>query len=63
MIVIGADIAGLAAARLLKQSGIELIVLEMSSRVGGRVLTENVSGFKVNAGPQFMESFYKNTFT
>jgi monoamine oxidase len=39
VIVIGAGLAGLAAARLLRDQGVDVIVLEARSRVGGRVRT------------------------
>ncbi len=39
VVVIGAGLAGLYAASLLEQQGIEVITLEARKRVGGRVLT------------------------
>ncbi|XP_056645010.1 lysine-specific histone demethylase 1A isoform X4 [Diorhabda sublineata] len=39
VIVIGAGIAGLAAAQQLQQFGLEVIVLESRDRVGGRIAT------------------------
>lgn len=39
VIVIGAGIAGLAAAQQLQQFGLEVIVLEARDRVGGRIAT------------------------
>ncbi len=38
--IIGAGVAGLAAARNLRQQGVPVTVLEASSRIGGRAFTE-----------------------
>ena len=40
VVVVGAGLAGLQAARTLKQRGAEAVVLEARDRVGGRVLNE-----------------------
>lgn len=61
VIVIGAGMAGLAAARHLTQAGIRVAVLERSSRVGGRVYTDVVEDFKIDAGAQFIANFYSHT--
>jgi monoamine oxidase len=44
VIVVGAGLAGLTAARRLVQAGRSVIVLEARDRVGGRVLTEQIGG-------------------
>ena len=49
--VIGGGIAGLAAAHYLAKSGAEVVVLESSDRLGGKVLTERHEGLTVEAGP------------
>jgi len=52
VIVIGAGIAGLAAARRLKELGYSVVVLEAASEVGGRIRTDWSLGapFEVGAG-------------
>lgn len=44
VVVIGAGVAGLVAARDLVQGGAEVLVLEARDRVGGRVLNEELPG-------------------
>lgn len=52
VIIIGAGIAGLAAARTLVDLGYEVIILEATSKIGGRVQTNWSLGapFEVGAG-------------
>ncbi len=50
VIVIGGGIAGLGAALRLKDRGLEPVVLEAESRVGGRMTTDRVNGFVVDRG-------------
>ena len=45
--VIGAGLAGLAAARELRAAGLEAVVLEARDRVGGRTLNEPIGDGKV----------------
>lgn len=54
-LVIGAGIAGLAAARDLQNAGQEAIVLEARERVGGRVLTDHhFASFPVEFGAELI---------
>lgn len=50
VIVIGGGIAGLGAAVRLKDRGLEPLVLEAESRVGGRMTTDRINGFTVDRG-------------
>jgi monoamine oxidase len=47
VVVIGAGLAGLAAARELKKLGREVVVLEARDRVGGRTLNEPIGDGKI----------------
>ena len=59
-LVIGAGFAGLSAARALRQSGWEVIVLEARDRTGGRVSTDRSSGGPVDLGPSWLHAGPKN---
>lgn len=50
--VIGAGIAGLAAAHELARAGREVRVFEAADHVGGRMATRRVSGFVVDTGAE-----------
>jgi len=47
VVVVGAGLAGLAAARSLQASGSDVVVLEARDRVGGRVLNHQLPGGEV----------------
>lgn len=54
VLIIGAGFAGLSAARALRQSGMQVVVLEARSRPGGRVLTDRSLGFPIDLGPSWL---------
>ena len=54
--VIGAGVAGLACARALEESGLHVRVLERSARVGGRVGTDVIEGFRCDRGFQWLNA-------
>lgn len=58
VIVIGAGLAGLRAARELIAAGHAVVVLEAADRVGGRVATDEVDGFLVDRGFQLLNPRY-----
>jgi polyamine oxidase len=47
VLIIGAGIAGLAAARKLTAKGFQVTVLEARNRIGGRIWTDNSMGIQV----------------
>lgn len=55
VIVVGAGLSGLYAARELKRAGVEPLVLEASDRTGGRILTESpIEGLPLELGAQWI---------
>jgi protoporphyrinogen/coproporphyrinogen III oxidase len=56
--IVGAGIAGLAAAYELQKSGIQADVFESSDRAGGRMVTEYVGPFPFDAGADFFAESY-----
>lgn len=54
VLVIGAGISGLAAARKLKQNGFDVIVLEAQNKVGGRVRTDRTPGVAFDEGASWI---------
>jgi oxygen-dependent protoporphyrinogen oxidase len=52
--VVGAGLAGLAAAWTLERAGADVVLYEASGRVGGVVRTERVDGFLAELGPTSM---------
>ena len=58
VIVIGAGLAGLSAAITLQDAGVEVEVHESSDRIGGRVATDVIDGFRCDRGFQLINVRY-----
>lgn len=54
LIVIGAGMSGVTAARLLSDAGHRVLVLEARDRVGGRMHTDRAAGFPVDLGASWI---------
>jgi phytoene dehydrogenase-like protein len=57
-VVVGAGLAGLACAGELVRHGRRVSVLEAADRVGGRVATDTVEGFRIDRGFQVYNDAY-----
>ena len=58
VVVVGGGVAGLACATHLVRRGVEVVVLEASDAVGGRVRTDVVDGFRLDRGFQVLLTSY-----
>jgi len=58
VLIIGGGIAGLTAAIYLQEQGINAQILEASDRVGGRVKTDTIEGFRLDHGFQVFLTAY-----
>jgi protoporphyrinogen oxidase len=58
VVVIGAGVAGLAAARRLSVAGREVCVIDASDDIGGRIRTDSVDGLLLDRGFQLYNPSY-----
>lgn len=58
MVIVGAGLAGLCAARATTRAGLTTRVLEASDGVGGRVRTDVVDGYRLDRGFQILLTAY-----
>lgn len=63
VLVLGAGVAGLAAAQQLQAAGAEVIVLEARDRIGGRTTTLVREGFSLDLGASWIHGLRDNPLT
>jgi len=61
VIIVGAGLAGLAAAVHLHRQGRKVLLLEASDRAGGRIKTDSYEGFLLDRGFQVLLTAYPET--
>ncbi len=63
VVVVGAGVAGLTAARALEADGVEVEVLEARDRIGGRTHTATIGGATVDVGAAWIHGPEGNPLT
>ncbi|MET8122904.1 NAD(P)/FAD-dependent oxidoreductase [Micromonospora sp. NPDC005189] len=58
VVIVGGGLAGLAAARRLDRAGVNWLLVEAADRIGGRVTTDVVDGWRLDRGFQVLNTAY-----
>jgi phytoene dehydrogenase-like protein len=58
VVIVGGGLAGLAAARRLDRAGVDWLLLDGADRIGGRVATDQVDGYRLDRGFQVLNTAY-----
>jgi monoamine oxidase len=62
VVIVGAGLSGMIAARKVLEAGLQPLVLEADDRVGGRILTEVVEGVPLELGAQWIGDTHARMF-
>src|SRR5580704_10771329 len=54
VVVVGAGMAGLTAARSLAEDGLKVLVIEARDRIGGRIWTQRIGDEAIELGAEFV---------
>ncbi|NQY66811.1 MAG: FAD-dependent oxidoreductase, partial [Flavobacteriales bacterium] len=63
VIIIGGGMAGLSAAKHLKDNGINCLILEAQNKIGGRISTNRDLGFPIDEGASWIHGPINNPIT
>lgn len=63
VVIVGGGAAGIGAARRLAASGLSVVLIEATSRLGGRAWTHEVSGLPLDLGCGWLHSGDRNAWT
>jgi len=62
ILIVGGGAAGIGAARRLAASGLSTLLLEATSRLGGRAWTQDVAGYNLDLGCEWLHSGDRNAW-